>query len=982
MPTNTCEQGFEEFIEQFFVQTNQYKKQKPEDFDKELAMDKSLVLEFVKNTQAKEWEKLEDQHGKEAEKMFLERLDKEISSRGILDVLRTGVRDHGVKIDMAYFAPETKMNPEVARLYDANILSVMRQVKFDTESEKSIDMVLFLNGLPLFTIELKNQLTGQSVKNGTQQYRTDRDPRKKLLTFKRCLAHFAIDTEQAYMTTKLQGLATKFLPFNKGFNNAAGNPQNPKGYKTSYIWEDLWTKQSVLETVSRFAHEQIEEREDEKGRKRKIHTLIFPRYHQRNTVRRLVADARESGAGKNYLIQHSAGSGKSNTIAWTAHRLAELQNDKDEKVFDSVVVVTDRRILDKQLRDTVRQFEQTAGVVVAAEKSSQELKDALEEGEKIIITTLQKFPVIVSSVGQLVGKKFAVIIDEAHSSQSGDTSKSLKKVLGSDDLDDAERKEDDSEMPTTEDMVIKEMCARRVKSNNISFFAFTATPKQKTLELFGTQDPTTGKFYSFSLYSMKQAIEEGFILDTLKNYTTYDVYFALSKHVQDDPEYQKKKAQRVILEYVDKHEHAIAKKVEIIVSHFVDRIAHQIDGRAKAMIVTKSRKHAVRFKQAMDAYLEKNQYNFNALVAFSGTVEDGGKEYTETGMNKFPESHTAEEFKKDENKFLIVAEKFQTGFDQPLLSVMYVDKKLGGVNAVQTLSRLNRTHTDKEEVFVLDFVNETEHIKKSFEPYYKTTVLSQATDPNILHDIQQQIYAFKLFSEQEVLSFSDEYFSSVSPDKLNSELDTIVERFEHYLDEEKEEFKSILNDYVKKYAFVSQIISFEDTGLEKLYVFVRMLRKKLPINKDPLPYELLEAVDMESYKVVKQGSSAIKLGEEEGELDPLGQGGPGLNKDEADILSQIVKEINERFGTDFSEEDRVILNNLYNRLLKDSDLIGAMQTNTRDSAKLKFNTVFNKELVGMLNNHFELYKKLDKSDDVKDFVNRRMFDFISRKVKK
>ncbi|PIR03952.1 MAG: restriction endonuclease subunit R [Candidatus Magasanikbacteria bacterium CG11_big_fil_rev_8_21_14_0_20_39_34] len=986
MPTNLKEIGFEEAIEQYLTRTNGYQVRKPEQYSKQLCMDTELVLEFLKITQPDAWEKLAEKHGDAVEQKVLARIDEEITSQGVLAVLRNGVKDRGIKLDLAYFRPASSMNPETLELYNSNILSVMRQVKYSEDNENSIDMVLFLNGLPIFTAELKNQLTGQTVQNAMRQYRSDRDPKEKLLGFKRCLVHFAIDTDLVYMTTRLAGRGTYFLPFNKGENGSAGNPTNPDGFKTSYMWAEIWKKDLLLELVGNFICLTVEEKTHAKGKKYKEEKLIFPRYHQLDTVRRIVADAREVGAGKNYLIQHSAGSGKSNTIAWTAHHLSSLHNADDKKVFDTVIVVTDRRVLDKQLRDTVKQFEQTAGVVKAIEEGSSQLKDSLEQGEKIIITTLQKFPFIVEEVGKLPGKTFAVIIDEAHSSQSGEASKSLRDVLMIDSkdedakLEEAVKEDKDTEEPV-EDFVLRQMKARKAKTDNISFFAFTATPKQKTLEVFGTQSPLDGKFYPFSLYSMKQAIEERFILDVLKNYTPYKVHFSLLKKVEDDPEFKKKKAQQLLLQYVERHEHAIKMKVETMADHFDKFIAQKLDGKAKAMIVTKSRLHAVRYKQAFDTYLKEKGLDYKAMVAFSGTVKDAGAEYTEGGMNGVPEKNTAEEFKKDEYKFMIVAEKFQTGFDQPLLSVMYVDKKLSGVNAVQTLSRLNRSMAGKEEVYVLDFVNDTDDIIKAFQPYYTTTVLSAETDPNTLHNLERDILNFKHFDIGEVDQFVEAYFKNAKPDTLNSMLDGYVDRFLGSSEEEQDDFRGVLTDYVRKYAFIAQIIDFEDTDLEKLYIFGKFLKKKLPIRKDRLPVEVLESIDMDSYKIEQRATQTLVLEDENGIIEPMTNGNAGRFEDEYESLSDIIKDVNDKFGTDFSSEDRVILNNLSLKLLEDANIAGAIQNNTRGSAKIKFDDVFNDELVNMVNSHFDLYKKLDKNKDAKEYVRSRIFNFLLGKVK-
>ncbi len=979
--TNTKEIGFEEFIENELIARHTYRIRSPrEHYDKKLAMDTELVLEFVRSTQPDEWKALIAQYGADAEERFLARVDEEIASQGLLRVLRDGVKDRGVTIKLAYFEPQTALNPEAQKDFDANILSVVRQLKYSEQNENSIDIILFLNGLPLFTAELKNQFTGQNVLNAVRQYQTDRDPREKLLSFKRCLTHFAVDTEQVLMGTKLSGLRTYFLPFNKGSKESAGNPVVEGKYKSHYLWEDVWSKTSVLDLVSRFIQDVWEEKELPNGKKQKENKLIFPRFHQLDTVRRLIDDARTYGSGRNYLIQHSAGSGKSNTIAWTAHRLSDLHDGHNKKVFDGVIVITDRRVLDRQLSETVESFSQVRGVVKHVE-SSTELCEALEKGTRIITSTLQKFPVIVESIDTLEGTKFAVIVDEAHSSQSGESASDLREVLT---LDDAEREEQKREkaFKTVEDQLLDRMKARKVKSPNISFFAFTATPKQKTLELFGVQSPVDGKFYPFSLYSMKQAIEERFILDVLKNYTTYETYFGLLKKIEDDPEFDKKKAQRLLVGYVERHEHAIAKKTEIMVRHFEEKIVSKDGGNAKAMVVTKSRLHAVRYKLAFDAYLKEQGYSHKAMVAFSGTVKDEEREYTEAQMNGVSEKQTAEEFKKDEYKFLIVAEKFQTGFDQPLLMAMYVDKKLSGVSAVQTLSRLNRIHPPlKEEVFVLDFVNTTDDIENSFQPYYTTTVLSKATDPNILHNLERDVLGYKLFEMREVEEFVEMYMTGATPAQLNAVMDEVVERAEDQLAEERMDFKSKATDYSRKYAFISQIVTFEDPSLEKLYVFLKFLLKKLPKEKEALPKEVLEAVDMDLYRVEDKGTQQIKLAHEAGEIEPMGSNGSKWEvHEERDPLSKIVKEINERYGTNFNTTDRVILNDLSERLVSNRDLSGTIRANSKDNAKIKFDQLFNDELVSMLNGHFDLYKKLDENPELKKFVNDRIFEHVSNRV--
>lgn len=980
MQTNTKEMGFEEFIEKFLVKQNGYLSRPASAYLKNFCLDPELVLEFIENTQAEKFGRLLEIHGDQINDKIFNRLDKEIRERGTLDVLRNGFSDHGQKIDLAYFKPNSAMNPASQRLYDANVFSVMRQVHYSAQNENSIDIVLFLNGLPIFTVELKNQLSGQNVKNAIQQFRVDRDPKEALLQFKRCLAHFAVDTDLVYMTTQLRGLKTFFLPFNKGYNHGAGNPSVEGAYKTSYLWEDVWSRDSVLELVKKFVTIQIEEKEDERGRKTKSETLIFPRYHQRDTVKRLVDDAKENGPGHNYLIQHSAGSGKSNTIAWTAHRLSELYGANNKKVFDTILVITDRRALDKQLRDTIIQFEQVQGVVKAITENAGELKDALESGEKIIITTLQKFPFIIDTIESIPGRNFAVLIDEAHSSQSGDQAAQLREVLQVESLDAAEKEEESFTPETTEDKVLKKLRARKVKTPNISFLAFTATPKQRTLELFGTKNPLNGKYHPFSLYSMKQAIEEGFILDVLKNYTTYKTYFNLMKSIEDDPEFETSKAQRLLISYVERHEHAISKKTEVMIEHFRNRIAKQIHGKAKAMLVTKSRLHAVRYKQAFDKYLLEHNYPFKSLVAFSGTVRDGGVEYTEAQMNGVSDQVTAEEFKKDSYKFLIVAEKFQTGFDQPLLDVMYVDKKLSGVGTVQTLGRLNRARSGKDETFVLDFVNEMDDIKEAFQPYYVTTVLSEGTDPNLLHDLERDLFAYKLFTEHEVDGFVQDFLHAVSPDKINAALDVVVERFIDETSEVQDDFKKKCKEFVRRYAFASQIISFESTELEKLFMFAKLLFKKLPKSKEELPTEVLESVDIESYKLLEQAQGSIQLNSEDGQLESMTSGDSKKKIEEKESLSAIVKAMNDRFGTEFTTEDIVDINRIAERLIDNGAVKGAIQNNSIDVAKLKFDQVLGQELVGMFKQKMEFYKKLDKNPELKAFFGERMYGHVRKEL--
>ena len=849
-----------------------YRSRKHEDYDRTLCLLPRDVVDFVLATQPKEWKKLEQHHGKEAvREQFLKRLAAEIERRSALDVLRNGLKDSGCKFRLAYFRPASGLNEETRRLHAANLFAVVRQLRYSTKNENSLDLVLFLNGIPIFSAELKNPLNGQDVEDAIRQYKTDRDPREPLLAYGRCLAHFAVDPDLVYVTTRLAGPKTRFLPFNQGKFGGAGNPPvspTQGGYATGYLWEDTWSRDSVLDLLRQFIHE-VEE-EDDKGRKTGQRFLIFPRYQQLDCVRKLVSDARATGAGQRYLIQHSAGSGKSFTIAWLAHQLSTLHDAQNRRVFDSIVVITDRRVLDRQLQTTMRQFEQTLGVVENIDKTSRQLKDALESGKTIIVTTLQKFPVIAQEIGELPGQRFALIVDEAHSSQSGESTKSLKAVLSSRSLEDAEKEESHAQTPEEEleNTILAEM-AKRGRLPNLSTFAFTATPKPKTLELFGVKR-ADGKFAPFHLYSMRQAIEEGFILDVLANYSTYKAYWRLLKKVADDPRYDKKKAAYLLKSFVELHPHAIAEKVRICAEHFAAKVQGEIGGKAKAMIVTRSRLHAVRYRRAVDTYLAERGYPFKALVAFSGTVRDGGHSYTESGMNGFAETQTAKTFEQSEYRFLIVANKFQTGFDQPLLHTMYVDKKLGGVNAVQTLSRLNRTHPQKKGTLVLDFANEAEEIRAAFEPWYETTLLSEATDPNLLYEMQTRLAAFPVYTEADVDAFAKVYFDpKATQDRLYAVLAPVVDRFGTIAEEEQHDFRSQLTDYVRLYAFLAQVLTFADADLEKLHVFARYLRRLLPADRAELPREVQQNIDMESYRVQQTASGAIALERRPGVLDPV-----------------------------------------------------------------------------------------------------------------
>ena len=954
-----------------------YRRRNPEDCDRALCLLPRDVVDFVLATQPREWKRLQQHHGEAVREQFLKRLSAEIERRGALDVLRSGLKDSGCKFRLAYFRPASGLNEETRRLHAANLFAEVRQLRYSTKTEKSLDLMLFLNGIPIFTAELKNPLTGQDVEDAIRQYQADRDPREPLLKYRRCLAHFAVDPDLVYVTTQLQGTRTRFLPFNLGKFGGAGNPPVPptrKGYATAYLWEETWARDSVLDLVRQFIHE-VEE-EDEKGRKTGKRFLIFPRYQQLDCVRRLITDARGRGPGRRYLIQHSAGSGKSFTIAWLAHQLATLHDPNDRRVFDSIVVITDRRVLDRQLQITMRQFEQTLGVVENIDTTSRQLKDALESGKTIIVTTLQKFPVIADQIGELPGKRFAVIVDEAHSSQSGESTKSLKASLAAKDLEDAEREDGAADPAADEvDNLALAEAVKRGHVPNLSLFAFTATPKPKTLELFGTKRPD-GRFAPFHLYSMRQAIEEGFILDVLQNYTTHKAYWRLLKKIEDDPRYDKRKAEYLLKSFVELHPHAIGEKVKICVEHFAAQAQGEIGGKAKAMIVTRSRLHAVRYRLALGRTLAERGHPFKALVAFSGTVKDAGRDYTEANMNGFPEAQTAKMFERPEYRFLVVANKFQTGFDQPLLHTMYVDKKLGGVNAGQTLSRLNRTHPEKKGTMVLDFANEAEEIQAAFEPYYETTLLSEATDPNLLYEMETRLAAFPVYTAADVEVFAKVYFDpKATQDRLYSALAPLVERFLTLTKDEQAGFRGQLTDYVRLYAFLAQVMPFTDADLEKLYVFARHLRRLLPADREALPREVQQNIDMESYRIQRTGSGKIALERNPGVLDPVSGKGPhGTTPEELEALSHIIAELNERFGLNLGPEHRLTLGQMMEKLDEDAALDAAARVNTRENVRLTFDQKVEHVIQEIVDSNFDLYKRITDDRAFGEVVKNFLFD--------
>jgi len=954
------------------------------DYDRTLCLIPEETIDFIVATQPKEWGRLKEHYGADVKARFLGRLAGEVERRGTLDVLRNGVKDAGCKFRLAYFRPASELNLELRELYRANQFAVVRQVAYSTRTDQTVDLGLFLNGLPIFTAELKNPLTGQTVEDAIKQYMEDRDPREPLLGYGRCLAHFAVDPNLVYVTTHLHKEATRFLPFNRGWDRGAGNPPvspTQSGYATSYLWETIWSRDSILDLIRQFIHE-VEEF-DEDGRKTGKRFTLFPRYHQLDAVRRLVIDARSRGPGQHYLIQHSAGSGKSFTIAWLAHQLSTLHDEKNRRVFDSIIVITDRRILDRQLQRTVLQFEQTLGVVENIDQTSRQLKDALQSGKTIIVTTLQKFPMIVKQVSELPGSRFAVIVDEAHSSQSGESTKDLKSVLAAGSLEDAEREEAEARSPEEEldDIVLAEMQVRG-RLPNVSMFAFTATPKPKTLEIFGRKQPD-GTFAAFSLYSMRQAIEEKFILDVLANYTTYQAYWKLLKTIEDDPKYDRDKASYLMRQFVELHPHAIGEKVKIIVEHFATQVQDKIGGKAKAMLVTRSRLHAVRYKLAVDKYFKERGYPWKALVAFSGTVVDGGMSYTEPGMNsagsekRISEKQTAKEFGRLECRFLIAANKFQTGFDQPLLHTMYVDKKLGGVNAVQTLSRLNRTlPPEKRETMVLDFANEAEAIQKAFEPYYETTILSEGTDPHLLYEVEERLKSFGIYTSADVDAFSKVFYSkSATQDRLYAQLGVVAARTRELGLDERRQFRSQLVDYVRLYAFLSQILPFLDADLGKLYHFARYLRKLVPVDAPELPREVQQNIDIDSYRIQRTSSGKIRLETRNGTLHPMrSETYSADDVEDLEPLSAIIAELNERFGLNLGAEHRVTFEQMMDRLDQDKALDASVRVNTRENVRLTFDHKVDDVIQDIVDSNFELYKRISDNAVFGEAVKAYLFD--------
>lgn len=915
------EKRFEQDIEEYLTTKGGYEKGNSKSFDRKLALDVNTFISFIKTSQPKAWERFEKIYGADSERQMIDRFCREVKMIGLLKVFRQGFIDRGIKFRAVFFKPETTINPTTMAQYNANILQCTRQLHYSLSNENSIDIVLFINGIPVVSMELKCQFTGQNTDNAIKQYKFDRATKDALFEFKnRVLVHFAVDLSNVYMTTKLEGANTYFLPFNQGSNGAGnvggkGNPVNSDGYDTAYLWEQVLCKDRLLEILNKYLHLQVER--DEKGNV-KSERMIFPRYHQLDVVTKLLADVKKNGSGRNYLIQHSAGSGKSNSIAWLAHRLSGLHNDKNEKIFQSVIIVTDRRVLDSQLQNTVYQFDHVEGVVQKIDKNAQQLKEAIEAGTGIIITTLQKFPVIYKEVNS-GNKRFAIIVDEAHSSQTGDAAKKLKRALADtekalEEMAELEY-EDESKRKDDDEKLLDELAAQGIH-DNLSFFAFTATPKDKTLQMFGTSDEN-GKYHPFHIYSMRQAIEEQFILDVLQNYMTYKMYYKIAKTIPDNPELDTTAGIKAIRNYETLHPHNISQKTAIMLEHFRNITRYKIGGKAKAMIVTPSRLHAVRYVLEFKKQIaEKGYTDLDVLVAFSGEIEDKGETYTEEKINKTKDGKTIKEnalpatFHAEDFGMLIVAEKYQTGFDEPLLHTMFVDKKLSGVKAVQTLSRLNRTCRGKQDTFVLDFVNSAEDIQKAFEPYYEETVLERETDPNVLYDLKNTLDEYRVYQQLEINSFADVWYSAENQEyadlgKLKSKIQPALDRFDALEPEKKDMFKSTLSRFNRIYSFITQVCRLFDKDIHKFSIYAKFLSIMLPKGGSEKVY-IDDKVLLEYYKLEKDFDGSIQLEPTSEGFTPI-TGEAGRREKQKDPLTIIIDKINEKYGTSFTEMDKVLL---------------------------------------------------------------------------
>jgi len=978
-PTDTSEHGLESLIVNSLVDEAKYVRGEPGDYDRDHAVDLKQLFAFLEATQPEVIEQLGIGSEGTSRDKFLHRLQGEIAKRGVIYLLRKGFAySSASKINLFYGTP-TPGNKSAEENYTANIFSITRQLRFsNNETALSLDMCIFINGLPVISFELKNQLTKQTYSDAIDQYKRDRSSKELLFQFGRCMVHFALDDQQVWMCTHLKNGASWFLPFNKGYNDGAGNPPNPNGIATDYLWKQVLAKASLTNIIENYA-QIVEEKDQKTGRKKR--TQIFPRYHQLDVVRFLLKDSGSVGAGHRYLIQHSAGSGKSNSITWLAHQLIELQQ-KNKPVFDSVIVVTDRRVLDKQIRDNIKQFAQVSAVVGAVTQGSGQLKSFISEGKRIIITTVQKFPFILKEMGdEHRGRTFGVIIDEAHSTQGGRTAAAMNIALA---------EEGEAVDETNEDRINRVMESRKMLPN-ASYFAFTATPKNKTLQVFGAEQPD-GSFRPFHSYTMKQATQEGFILDVLANYTPVDSYYRLVKRIEDDPEFDSKKAQSKLRKYVESHDHAIRQKAEIMIDHFHEQVlgAKKIGGRARAMVICSGIKRAMQYKTAFDTYLKERKSPYQTIIAFSGEQEfQGDKKVTEASMNGFPSTKIAEYFadgevsgirQKDPYRFLIVADKFQTGYDEPLLHTMYVDKQLSGVKAVQTLSRLNRAHPKKHDTFVLDFLNDTDTIQTSFEPYYRTTVLSEATDPNRLHDMKADLDGHQVYAIEDIDQLVELYLDGAKRDRLDPILDACVARYIEDLGEESQvDFKGKAKGFTRTYNFLASVIDFTNAEWEKLSIFLSFLTPKLPAPvEEDLSRGVLETIDMDSYRAEIQAKTSISLTDDEGEVEPVPTGGSGFKAEpELDRISSIVRLFNENFGnTEWKDQDKiiqVITEEIPVKVAADTAYQNARNNPDKQNARIEHDKALGRVMTDLLSDHTELFKQFSDNPSFKKWLADTIF---------
>lgn len=981
--------NLEESIENYLVSSG-YEQGGSTEFDLQYCLLKDDLFRFLESTQKDLLEEFKYTRGATWKKAFLDLVDSNVKKRGLIHVLRNGIEDIMMngKFELVYFKPNSNLNKAALENYKENIFKATRQFKYSTKNNNTLDMVLSVNGFPIITLELKNQFTGQNVNNAIRQFKEDRDPKEKLFAFnERVLVYFAVDTDEVFMTTELKGKKTSFLPFNKGNNSGKGNPTVDGREKTSYLWEEILRKDSLLDIIKRFYFIQ----EDEKKNKR----AIFPRYHQLDAVRKIVSDLEVNKAGLNYLIQHSAGSGKTNTIAWSAHRLSSLHDENDHPIFDSVIVVTDRKVLDKQLQDAIYQLEHKKGLVLKIDdnKKSSDLAKAITSGVKIIITTIQKFPYAIQNIDTLDKRKYAVIIDEAHSSTSGENMSALKETLAGKTLDEAKKMQQEADQKEKSSMdKMSELIEKRTNLKNVSFFAFTATPKNKTMQIFG-RIGDDGLPHEFHLYSMKQAIEEKFILDVLKNYMPVSVYYKVGKKIAENPEFDKGEAKRAINRFVSLNEYNIRTKVETIVDDFIENRSMWIDGKSKAMVVTASRLHAVRYKLAIDKYIKEKGYNIKALVAFSGAVKDDDNEFTELSMNKavapdISETNLPMIFNKDNFKILIVAEKYQTGFDQPKLCAMYVDKKLDGVKTVQTLSRLNRTYANKN-TFILDFQNDVETIQESYKPYFEMTNVDKLTDPNVVNDLWYQLHEYGIYQEDEVNDFTTLFYkekrTSIQDGKMNNLIDKAVERFcfiEADNEQEAEEFKKKSQKYITFYNFLLQIYPLKNLNLLRLQIYLVALLKKLP-RKSKLRVDLDDLLSLDYYKLQKLGKdekqgSDISLTYGEGELVGISENAEvRVNEEDGEYLEDIIKRINDVFGIGLTEEDRIIIDHYEEMFKHNHEIMEIAKANSyEDLVKTFVKTYFKRGIVKTKNRNDKLVKEILTNSNFQNF----MVNYLAEKI--